>query len=287
METVDSDCAAAIRVGEHVCCRLAHAEDRERLALAFVLSGLRRGEKVLYLAAREDTGAFATQLAGDDRLASAMNAGQLEMRDARDAYTQTGPFDARETLEAMNAEHRAALAGGYAGLSLTVEMSWALDLPRSEELDAYEDGYSARVGRGTFAVFCQYDHARFGAGTLHHVAAAHDADISPELAAIGRDGYFAAARVGTGAAALLRLAGDLDFDCCASLVGVLDAHFHGKLRLDLTDLSFVDVAGMRALRGRTGQPLEIVAASTAVHRLLALLAWGTDPMIEVPSVSAA
>jgi KaiC/GvpD/RAD55 family RecA-like ATPase len=69
-----------------VCYRLAHAEDRARLALAFVLAGLRRGEKVLYLAAREDTGAFATQLAGDDRLASAMNAGQLEMRDARDAY---------------------------------------------------------------------------------------------------------------------------------------------------------------------------------------------------------
>jgi hypothetical protein len=44
---------------------------------------------------------------------------------------------------------------------------------------------------------------------------------------------------------------------------------------------------MRALRGRTGQLLEIVAASTAVHRLLALLAWDTDPIIEVPSASAA
>jgi hypothetical protein len=38
---------------------------------------------------------------------------------------------------------------------------------------------------------------------------------------------------------------------------------------------------MRALRGRTGQSLTIVAASPAVRRLLALLTWDTDPAIEV------
>jgi hypothetical protein len=38
---------------------------------------------------------------------------------------------------------------------------------------------------------------------------------------------------------------------------------------------------MRALRGRTGQPVTIVAAPPAVRRLLALLAWDTDPAIEL------
>jgi hypothetical protein len=44
------------------------------------------------------------------------------------------------------------------------------------------------------------------------------------------------------------------------------------------------VTGMRALRGRTAQPLEIVAASETVHRLLRLLAWDTDPAIKAPPV---
>lgn len=62
---------------------------------------------------------------------------------------------------------------------------------------------------------------------------------------------------------------------------VLDEHFHGPLRLDLADLSYVDVAGMRALRGHKGQRLTIGPVSDAVRRLLALLAWDTDPEIEL------
>jgi hypothetical protein len=50
------------------------------------------------------------------------------------------------------------------------------------------------------------------------------------------------------------------------------------------DLAYVDVAGMRALRGRKGQRLTIIPASDAVRRLLALLAWDTDPAIELVEV---
>ena len=83
---------------------------------------------------------------------------------------------------------------------------------------------------------------------------------------------------------VLRLAGDLDFDCSQTLADVIEGHFHGPLRLDLADLTYVDVAGMRALRGRTGQSLLIVAASEAVTRLIGLLAWDTDPDIELLAV---
>jgi anti-anti-sigma regulatory factor len=62
---------------------------------------------------------------------------------------------------------------------------------------------------------------------------------------------------------------------------VLHEHFVGPLRLDLADLSYVDVAGMRALRGRKGQRLIISPVSDAVRRLLPLLAWDTDPDVEL------
>jgi ABC-type transporter Mla MlaB component len=126
---------------------------------------------------------------------------------------------------------------------------------------------------------CQYDHAQFGPGILADVVEAHEVDASPELAAIGRDGELAAAR--DRAHDALRLSGELDFGCAETVSDVLDAHFHGPLRLDLADLKYVDVAGMRALRGRKGQRLTIAPASAAVRRLLALLAWDTDTDIEL------
>jgi anti-anti-sigma regulatory factor len=61
----------------------------------------------------------------------------------------------------------------------------------------------------------------------------------------------------------------------------IDAHFHGPLKLDLADVRFLDVAGLRALRGRTRQAITIVDASPPVLRLLALMGWDTDPAIEI------
>jgi ABC-type transporter Mla MlaB component len=92
-------------------------------------------------------------------------------------------------------------------------------------------------------------------------------------------GYLAASRVFPGPT--LRLCGELDFGCAEALAGVLDAHYHGTLRLDLADLVYVDVAGLRALRGKNGQRLTITSASQAVRRLLGLLGWDTDPGIEI------
>jgi anti-anti-sigma factor len=74
------------------------------------------------------------------------------------------------------------------------------------------------------------------------------------------------------------LAGELDFDAAPILTDVLSARFRGSLALDLADLHFVDVAGMRVLRGRREQrSIAIVAASKGVRRLSDLMGWDTDP----------
>ncbi len=271
--------AVTVRPGEHVCCHFEHADDRERLAVAFVRDGLRRGDKVVYLFDGDDAAGLVSRL---DRLdpdfAPAMARGQFEVRRARDAYIPDGRFEADRILAALREEHHRAPAEGYNGLSVTGEMPIATpELPGGEQLGAYE----ARVGSHVdgASVLCQYDHGRFGPGLMSDVIEAHEVEASPELAAIGRDGELAAARDRGNDA--LRLAGELDFGCAQTLSEVLDAHFHGPLRLDLADLSYVDVAGMRALRGRKGQRLIISPASDVVRRLLALLGWDTDPEIEL------
>ena len=50
---------------------------------------------------------------------------------------------------------------------------------------------------------------------------------------------------------------------------------------DLADLDFVDVAGLRALRGTNGHPVTISSPSDAVRRLIALVGWDSDPAVEL------
>jgi ABC-type transporter Mla MlaB component len=273
--------AVAIRPGEHACCRFADPIDRERLALAFVLDGLQRGHKVVYLSNADDTSQLTPRLAGADAAVEpAIARGQVDVRAARDTYLDRGAFDATRMVAFVREEHTQALAEGYTGLSLTGEMGWALSggVPADAVAD-YERRLDADIPDASSIVLCQYDHRELGASRLSAVALSHGVDASPELGVIGRDGSLSAMRIRGGPT--LRLAGELDFGCATALAEVLDGHFHGPLAVDLADLSFVDVAGLRALRGRTGQPLRIAAASDAVHRLLRLMAWDTDPGVEV------
>jgi ABC-type transporter Mla MlaB component len=159
-------------------------------------------------------------------------------------------------------------------------MRWALSgAPGCERLAEYEERLNDLCDDDTLVVLCRYDVAQFAAGALSEISAAHGVEVSPELLPIGREGDLACARLRDSRA--LRLAGGLDHGCAATVEEVVAAHFEGELRLDLADLRYVDVAGMRALRGRTPQPLKIVSASEQVLRLLDLLGWDTDPTVEV------
>ncbi|MEA2245080.1 MAG: hypothetical protein QOD24_4636 [Solirubrobacteraceae bacterium] len=273
--------AVPMRSGEHACCHFAHAGDRERLAVAFVRDRMRRGDKVVYLFDGDDAAALVARLkALDPGFEAAMARGQFDVRRARDTYVPDGRFETDRMLSVLREEHDRARAEGYSGLSVTGEVPDAVcKLPGGEQFGAYEARIASDIDAPAYSVLCQYDHGRFSPGLLSDVIEAHEVEASPELAAIGRDGELAAAR--DRASNTLRLAGELDFGCAQTVSEVLDAQVPGPLRLDLADLSYVDVAGMRALRRQAGGRLTISPASDAVRRLLALLGWDTDPEVEL------
>jgi ABC-type transporter Mla MlaB component len=274
--------AVAIRPGEHACCRFAQADDRARLAMAFVQAGLERGNKVVYLSAEDDVARLLTDLAAaDSRVEEALERDQLEVRPGPDHYTPDGAFDPEQTRDGVREQYARALADGYPGLSVVADMSWALRTElRPDDLVSYEYGVTTLIPPDdTLVLLCIYDHGRFGAGTLAELLVTHEVDVSPELAQLVRVGYLSASRVLPGP--VLRLCGELDFECADAVAGVLEAHYHGTLRLDLADLTYVDLDGLRALRGKKRQRVTITAASQPVRRLLELLGWDTDPQIEI------
>jgi ABC-type transporter Mla MlaB component len=279
--TNEPDVAVVVRPGEHACCRFAHAQDRLQVASAFVRDALARGHKVVYLCDGEDLDAFAEQLAGGRKdVGAALASGQLELRRAYDNYVPEGRFDVERMLVVIREDRERALADGYPALSITGEMAWAQPhVPGAESLSEYEQRFAEAMAGGEMVALCQYAHGDFEPATLAEVADSHEVDLSPELAPLARTQCLIGARVDGGRT--LRLAGELDFASADALASVLDGHFHDPLKLDLADLSYVDVAGMRAMRRRVGQPLTIAGASASVRRMLGLLAWDTDPEVEV------
>lgn len=281
------DQSVAVRPGEHACSRLARADDQRMFARAFVRGGLANGHKVVYLSDRDrdrviaDLTGQGDEVQQDGVIEAALASDQLDIRGASDTYMPDGTFDVEHMLRTARNEHDRALSEGYPALSLTGEMAWALcGAPGTELITEYERRLDETAQEATLVILCQYDQGGFARGPLGDIAAAHSVDVSPELAPIARTGYLLAARTG-GAGATLRLAGELDFACADVIAGVLDAHFHGPLRVDLTDLRYADVTGLRTLRGRKEQTLTIAGASEAVMRLVALLAWDTDSRVEL------
>ena len=277
-----SHVAFAARPGEHACCRFASAEDRRLLTIALVRDAVRRHNKIVYLCPDGVEDAIASLDRLDDIVMEALQSGQMEVRPAYPVHLPDRVFDAERMLGFLRGEHERARSEGYAGLSITGDMSWALANPADHEaLGDYEQALSSIHPDAKPVVVCHYDHSKGRPGSISNLLAVHDVDFSPELAPLARQDQFSAARVM--AEGTLRLVGELDFGCAPALASVLAAHFHGQLRLDLGDLTYVDVTGMRALRGRKGQPLRITAASDQVRRLAELLAWDTDPGVEVPA----
>jgi anti-anti-sigma regulatory factor len=279
-----SHMAFAARPGEHVCCRFASAEDRRLLTVALVRDAARRNYKVLYLFPDDAAGgdAAVARLARlDESVTEALARGQMEAKPAVGTYLPDGAFDPQRMLDSLRGEHERALAEGYAGLSITGDMSWAFTEPVARKaLGEYEERLNEMVPGAAPMVMCQYDHSTGHLGSVSDILlSTHDVDFPPELAPLARQDQLSASRVMPEGA--LRLAGELDFGCADTLATILHTHFHGPLTLDLDELTYIDVTGMRALRGRKGQQLTISSASEAVLRLAELLAWDTDPGVEV------
>jgi ABC-type transporter Mla MlaB component len=275
-----SEIALPIRPGEHAWCRFGRPEDRERLTVAFIRAGLGRGYKVTYLYEPDSTDGMIERLkAADPQVAPALASGQFELESARDTYLPDGTFDPTRMAATLRSKHRLALAEGFTGIAITGDVPVVAGEPDGETLARYEQEFEDEPFDASRVILCHHPLGRPLAARQADPECRHDVDVSPELAPIGREGSVSAARVRSSDA--LRLAGELDFHGAPAVSEVLAAHFHGTLRLDLADLTYVDVAGMRALRGRTGQPVAIDGASEAVMRLAELLAWDTDPDVDL------
>jgi anti-anti-sigma regulatory factor len=273
-----------IRLGDHLCLPFASDLEQREVVSAYIADGLARGERVLYYSDRTAPDAIEAWLdpRGIDG-ALAMARGQLEVRPAADDQ-----FDPDALVDGIRHAVRDARAAGFQGLRLTGEMSWALpDAPRLHE---YESGVSSTVtGSGDLAAICQYDERLFDKADFSGLVARHRGVVRIDPLHDGRRLRI----VPTFSPRGLRIIGTVD-ESTAGPFGEALAHTAGWpepiIVIDLAELRFIDVAGIRCLVRAAealppGRALQLRHLAPALRNVLRIVGWDATPGLTIGDVA--
>jgi hypothetical protein len=232
----------ALSAGDHAATRFDTMREFAENAVAFTHRGLDHDAQVMIFPAARQL--YTTQRLVADAatvLWRAIGDGQVRFTDPHSLQLSTGPFDPVRTAEAYARATAAAVATGYSGRVVTVDMSWALPPVReADELIAGECSAYPLFTSGRLTALCQYPSVGFSPAQIQAACRAHPAQrngvrVGHEFAENGR---------------LLRLRGETDLTngtAFAVLVDVLE----GGGTIDITGMRFIDVAGLTHLARAT------------------------------------
>jgi hypothetical protein len=160
---------------DHLCFLFNTEQEKRLVVLAFVKLGLQRTEKVIYVkdACRSET--IMEPFNGDDLDAEHYaSTGQLRITDFAGASMHGSVFDPDRMLRLLQNETEIALAEGWHGLRIAIEMTWALKgLPGSSRLVEFESKSNTFYCRSRCLAMCLYDLRYFSPLQLLYVLATH------------------------------------------------------------------------------------------------------------------
>jgi anti-anti-sigma regulatory factor len=280
---------SAMIFGDHLCLSYDNALERRAILSDYVRDGLRANHKVVYLSDEDPAEAIVAEFAaGGLDLAAALADGRFVVRTAAEAYLATGQFDPDEIISLFATDIELALVQGYAGVRVTGEETFSLrGWPGTERFAEFERKIDEvfRTSRVNAMAICQYDRRWFAPARLRTLEACH-------VGRVRANDYFdnGTLRISpTFSPPGLALAGAVDESTLPALTDALHtatAH-SGHLFVDLSQLGFCDIAGLRALvgahRSGTGMRRQIILREMPDYLgfMLRIAGWDELPGVYV------
>ena len=155
--------------GQHICAIYDTQEEQLAVAVAYVVDGLFKHERCLYVAdspARLDEFRHGLRVARIDVAAAESSAALLLLTKAQ-AHLFNGRFDSERMLRMLNEAVEAALNDGFGGLRTCGDMSWLLDdAPGTRHVVEYEALLNQFFRHVRGLGMCQYDRRSVPEGLL-------------------------------------------------------------------------------------------------------------------------
>lgn len=174
--------ASEVRLGgtdlaqaRHICAFFNSAEENYRALMPFIKDGFDRGEKAFHIV---DPALRADHCDRLRRAAipveTAMESGQLEVREWEEAYLRGGHFDQNAMLTLIEQVLRNGKSQGFPLTRLVANMEWALeDRPGVHDIVEYESRLNFILPQYDDPVVCVYDLAQFDAQTVMDILRTH------------------------------------------------------------------------------------------------------------------
>ncbi|GAA4811884.1 MEDS domain-containing protein [Streptomyces ziwulingensis] len=274
--------------GDHLCLPFADDAEQRRVATGYLAAGLRRGERVMYFADRsapQDVLAWLSGAGIDPR--PALDSGRLVVTTAAESYLASGTFDADAMVAALRREVGDSLAAGHTGFRVSGEMGWALDpVPGADRLAEYETKVGAVFAGHRASAVCQYDARRFSPEQLDTLGRCHLGAVEQEP--LHSDGTLRLVPSFPQGRRTLRVVGSVDHRTTDALARALAAmtRWPGDLRVDMRELEFIDLAGVRVLARAAaalgeGRRLHVVELAPLLCQVIGMVGFDTTPALIV------
>lgn len=267
---------AGVERGDHVCWAYEDDAAFEDAAVRFLAEGLARGDRLLWVGdgAEERLRRSPGALADVDGLTAR---GTLRVLSVAEGYSAAGtaaagPMTPERQLAFYDAATRRAIDDGYRGLRVVAEITTlAADEAQRAQLLRWEHLADDYVAHGPgFSALCAYRADLLPSDVVADVVSLHPLAHADGLATAFHLWFDEG---------VLRLGGDVDAFSAGRLARLLaTTHVDAQVvALDLADLAFIDLAGVRALATWSqelsdgGRRLVLRGASRLVRRMWELL----------------
>lgn len=168
-----------LKHGDHICFIYENPAEQMAVTVAFIMDGLNRGDRCLYIADDRiiDEVVQALEAAGVD-IGQERQRGALRFVTNQDTFVRAGEFVPQAMIDLIRQAETEALTDGFSGLRLTGEPTWSLGLePGCDRLIEYEALLNQLPRYSKSVILCQYHHSRFGVPCIHDVLRTHPVAI--------------------------------------------------------------------------------------------------------------
>ncbi|MFW5898432.1 MAG: MEDS domain-containing protein, partial [Candidatus Saliniplasma sp.] len=162
-------------LGSHMCCIYRNKNEQLSLASNYILMGLKRGERCVYIVDDRTKEEVIEALRGlEVEIERYIDSRQLVFLTKKNSYLKDGYFDPDEMIELLRKNEESALKEGFKGLRVTGEMTWVFTgLPGTERLMEYEAKLNQFFPGSRSMGLCQYNENKFSQEILVDVIHTH------------------------------------------------------------------------------------------------------------------
>jgi hypothetical protein len=169
MSLADMLAHARFRDHFHACAFVIGPAEERAVIDPFLVEGMQRGEKGMYIVDPAQRENHAARLA-----AAAPSSELLEVTTWNDAHLKGGSFDQERMMAALDELIREHAATGRPPMRLVGQMGWVFSSPPGiEQLVAYEASVNEVLNRGRTPTVCVYDVRRLNGSLMMDLLRAH------------------------------------------------------------------------------------------------------------------